>query len=144
MDRLVERLGAEPVSWVYKTKCCGGGIYMFHEDVSFAMSAEVLSHAKAAGANCVAVGCGFCQLLLDLYQDKLEARKKTTFNLPIIFFSQLMGLAMGLDRAELGLEKLVVSPLALLTETIDAPQQAEQPKKQPKAAKPVRWGEARQ
>ena len=141
MDRLMEALGAEVVNWPYKTKCCGGGIYMFHENVSFAMSADVLAFAKAAEANIVAVGCPFCQLLLDLYQEKLEAIKKTSFNLPIVFFTQLMGLAMGLDRAELGLEKLIVSPLALLAETIDSEEPSQQ-KAKPRAAKLKKWGEA--
>jgi heterodisulfide reductase subunit B len=142
MDRLMEHLGAEAVSWPYKTKCCGGGIYMFHETISFAMSADVLAHAKAAGANCVAVGCGFCQLLLDLYQDKLEAVRKTTFDLPILYFTQLMGLAMDLERSDLGLEKLIVSPDRLLAETVDAPEGARPEKAKPKPAKLKRWGEA--
>lgn len=142
MDRLMEALGAEAVDFPYKTKCCGGGIYMFHEKVSFAMSADVLAHAKAAGANAVAVGCPFCQLLLDLYQDKLGEIRNTKFNLPIIFFSQLMGLAMGLDRAELGLEKLIVSPFGLLAETIDAPEGSLEKKAKARPAKPKKWGEA--
>jgi heterodisulfide reductase subunit B len=142
MDRLMERLGAEAVQWAYKTKCCGGGIYMFHEKISFNMSADVLAHAKAAGANCVAVGCGFCQLLLDLYQDKLEQVRATTFDLPILYFSQLMGLAMDLDRSALGLEKLIVSPMRLLAETVDAPEGTEELKAKPKAGKLKRWGEA--
>jgi heterodisulfide reductase subunit B len=142
MDRLMETLGAEAVDWPYKTKCCGGAIYMTTEDISFAMSADVLAHAKAAGANAVAVGCPFCQLLLDLYQDKLEAIKDTTFHLPIFFFSQLMGLAMGLDRAELGLERLVVPPYDLLTNTIDSPEGVpDQPKKK-RASKLKKWGDA--
>jgi heterodisulfide reductase subunit B len=115
---------------------------MFHENVSFNMSADVLAHAKAAGANCVAVGCGFCQLLLDLYQDKLEQVRKTTFDLPILYFSQLMGLAMDLDRSELGLEKLIVSPYRLLAETVDAPEGTAEQKAKPKAAKLKRWGVA--
>jgi heterodisulfide reductase subunit B len=91
----------------------------------------------------VAVGCPFCQLLLDLYQDKLNAIKGTSFDLPILFFSQLMGLAMGLDRAELGLEKLVVSPFNLLSETIDAPQEdTGQKRKKGPVPKPKAWGEA--
>jgi heterodisulfide reductase subunit B len=141
MDRLMEKLGAEPVAWAYKTKCCGGGIYMFREDVSFSMSADVLAHAKAAGANCVAVGCGFCQLMLDLYQSKLEQIRHTAFGLPILFFSQLMGLAMQVDRAQLGLEKLVVSPFALLSETVEAPEGTFEKKGKPKAAKLRKWGE---
>lgn len=142
MDRLMEALGAEAVDWAYKTKCCGGAIYMAEEDISFALSAEVLAHAKAAGANAVAVGCPFCQLLLDLYQDKLETIKGTTFNLPIMFFSQLMGLAMGVDRAELGLEKLVVSPFKLLAETIDAPEDTTAQKPKARTPKPKPWGVA--
>lgn len=142
MDRLMERLGAEVVVWPYKTKCCGGGIYMFHENVSFSMSADVLAHAKAAGANAVAVGCPFCQLLLDLYQDKLAAIRNTTFDLPIFFFTQLMGLAMGLERVDLGLEKLIVSPFALLAETVDAPESAQEKPKRQRAPRPKKWGVA--
>jgi heterodisulfide reductase subunit B len=88
------------------------------------------------------VGCPFCQLLLDLYQSKLETIKDTTFDLPIMFFSQLMGLAMGLDRAELGLEKLVVSPFKLLAETIDAPEDTTAKKPRSRAPKPKPWGVA--
>ncbi len=142
MDRLMEALGAEAVDWPYKTKCCGGAIYMTTEEISFAMSADILAHARAAGANAMAVGCPFCQLLLDLYQDKLEAIKGTTFNMPILFFSQLMGLAMGVDRVDLGLEKLVVPPFELLARTIDSPGEVMEKPKKPKAPKPKKWGEA--
>jgi heterodisulfide reductase subunit B len=142
MDRLVEALGGEAVDWAYKTKCCGGGIYVFHEKVSLSMSADVLAHAKAAGANAVAAGCPFCQLLLDLYQDKLAILRNTTFDLPVFFFSQLMGLAMGLERAELGLEKLIVSPFPLLANTVDAPDDGRQQPKRTRAVKLQRWGEA--
>ncbi|MGD8624395.1 MAG: CoB--CoM heterodisulfide reductase iron-sulfur subunit B family protein [Anaerolineae bacterium] len=142
MDRLMEALGAEAVDWAYKTKCCGGAIYMTTEDVSFSMSADILAHAKAAGANAIAAGCPFCQLLLDLYQDKLEAIRDTTFDIPIFFFSQLMGLAMGLDRDELGLDKLVVSPGRLLSETLDAPESDDAKPRRKRPSKPKRWGEA--
>jgi heterodisulfide reductase subunit B len=115
---------------------------MTTEDISFAMSADVLAHATAAGANAVAVGCPFCQLLLDLYQDKLEALKDTAFHLPIFFFSQLMGLAMGLDRAELGLERLVVPPFELLTNTVDSPEGLPDKPKKKRASKLKKWGDA--
>jgi heterodisulfide reductase subunit B len=141
MDRLMEALGAQAIDWPYKTKCCGGAIYMTTEDVSFTLSADILAHAKASGANAVAVGCPFCQLLLDLYQDKLEAKTGTSFDLPILFFSQLVGLAMGLERADLGLEKLVVSPFSLLADTVDAPETAAQPKPKKRSAKKLKpWG----
>ncbi len=140
MDRLMAALGAEAVDWTYKTKCCGGAIYMTEEEISFKMSADVLAHAKAAGANAIAVGCPFCQLMLDLYQDKLGEVRHTTFDIPIFYFSQLMGLAMNLDRADLGLDKLVVPPHELLARTVDAPESGKKPKKK-RAAKLKRWGE---
>jgi heterodisulfide reductase subunit B len=115
---------------------------MTTEAISMRLSADVLAHAKAAGANAVAVGCPFCQLLLDLYQDKLEALKGTRFDLPIFFFSQLMGLAMGLDREELGLEKLVRPPFELLAGTIDSTEGAPEKPKRKAAAKLKPWGEA--
>jgi heterodisulfide reductase subunit B len=143
MDRLMGALGAEAIDWPYKTKCCGGAIYMTTENASFTMSADILAHAKAAGANAVAVGCPFCQLLLDLYQDKLETLRGTTFNLPIFFFSQLMGLAIGVDRKELELDKLVVSPFELLAQTVDAPEDAgEKRRGKARAPRPKKWGEA--
>jgi heterodisulfide reductase subunit B len=140
MDRLMEALGAEAVDWPYKTRCCGGAIYMTTEKISFAMSADILAHAKAAGANAVAVGCPFCQLLLDLYQGRLEALRGTRFDLPIFFFSQLMGLAMGLDRDELGLGRLVVSPFRLLSETLDASDGKPEKAKKAPVPKPKPWG----
>jgi len=142
MDRLMEALGAEAVDWHYKTKCCGGGIYMFHENVSFRMSADVLAHAKAAGANAVTVGCPFCQLMLDLYQDKLAAIRDTTFDLPILFFTQLMGLAMNVDRQELGLKRLIVSPFELLAATVDAAGESQPAPKKARAEKLKPWGVA--
>ena len=114
MDRLVEALGAEAVPFPYKTKCCGGAVFLPKAEVALELTSKVLASAKAAGANCVAVGCPFCHLLLDMYQGKVEAHTGMTFDLPIFYFSQLMGLAMGVDEKELELERLAVSPAPLL------------------------------
>jgi len=64
----------------------------------------------------VAVGCPLCHLLLDMYQPRVEAYAGTPFDLPVLYFSQLMGLAMGVDEEKLGLERLAVSPMPLLRE----------------------------
>jgi len=116
MDRLVEALGAEAVDFPYKTKCCGGAVFLPKPELAMGLTGKVLRKAKAAGANCVAVGCPFCHLLLDMYQGKVEAHIGTSLDLPILYFSQLMGLAMGIDEGALGLERLAVSPEPLLRE----------------------------
>lgn len=116
MDRLMEALGAEAMPFLYKTKCCGGAVFLPREELALELTAKILAKAKASGANCVAVGCPLCHLLLDMYQPRVEAHAGMTFNLPILYFSQLMGLAMGVDEKELGLERLAVSPASLLRE----------------------------
>jgi heterodisulfide reductase subunit B len=116
MDRLVLTLGAEAVAFPYKTKCCGGAVFLPKPELAMELTGKVLVKAKAAGANCVAVGCPFCHLLLDMYQGKVEAHIGSSLGLPILYFSQLMGLAMAVEEAELGLERLAVSPEPLLRE----------------------------
>jgi len=116
MDRLVETLGAEAVAFPYKTRCCGGAVFLPRAEVALELTSKVLASAKAVGANCVAVGCPFCHLLLDMYQGKVEARTGERFDLPVFYFSQLMGLAMGVEEKELGLERLAVSPTSLLSD----------------------------
>ena len=116
MDWLVSALGAEAVDFPYKTKCCGGGVFLPKPELALELTGRILGKAKAAGANCVAVGCPFCHLLLDMYQGKVEAHSGVSYDLPILYFTQLMGLAMGLDEKELGLDRLAVSPQRLLRE----------------------------
>ena len=70
--------------------------------------------AQAAGADCLSVMCPLCHLMLDAYQSQAVRRLDTRFDLPVLYFTQLMGLALGLGREELGLERNMVSPFRLL------------------------------
>jgi len=111
---LVEKLGGRPVPFIYGTKCCGGGIVFTREEISLDLTAKLLTRAQAAGADCLIVMCPLCHLMLDAYQPQIERRLKTRFDLPVLYFTQLMGLALGLGREELGLESNMVSPFRLL------------------------------
>jgi heterodisulfide reductase subunit B2 len=71
--------------------------------------------AKSAGADCVATACPLCQLNLDMRQKDIERDTGEQFGLPVFFFTQLLGLALGIAPKALGLKSLVVSPTALLT-----------------------------
>jgi heterodisulfide reductase subunit B len=114
MHLLVEKLGGQPVPFVYDTKCCGGGIVFTREEISRDLTAKLLTRAQAAGADCLIAMCPLCHLMLDAYQSQIERRLKTRFDLPVFYFTQLMGLALGLGREELGLERNMVSPFRLL------------------------------
>ena len=117
LDQLLTRLGAEVVSYYpSKTKCCGGGVLLSHTDVALDLTGRLLKQAKEVGAECIAVACPMCQMALDAYQYQIERRLGQRFDLPILYFTQLMGVALGIDERELGLNRLMVSPSKALAQ----------------------------
>jgi heterodisulfide reductase subunit B len=114
LDRLLKVLGAEPVPYIDKVRCCGGVLIMKQERVGLEMIRRLLANAKQAGAECMATLCPLCHLNLDIMQPKVEQAFKQRFNIPVFFFTQLIGLALGLKPAELGLDKHMISPISLL------------------------------
>lgn len=108
LDNLISSLGAEPVKYYYKTKCCGGPILITNEDLALGLAKELLAMAKETGADCIVVTCPMCHLALDAKQKAVEAKFNIKIDLPIIYFTQLMGLALGFDQKELGLSQHLV------------------------------------
>lgn len=114
MDELMEMAGATPVDWPHKTECCGASASITEPDIVLELSNRILSMARAAGVDCVATACPLCQLNLDMRQKDVEARYGSRYDLPVFYFTQLLGLAMGCTARELSLGSLVVPPVALL------------------------------
>jgi heterodisulfide reductase subunit B len=114
LDRIIEALGAQPVDCVSKTKCCGGGIVMSREDIALNLTGKLLSKATETEADCMITMCPLCHMLLDAYQPKAGRRLHKKLDMPVLYFTQLMGLAMGIDVKQLGLERHVVSPFPML------------------------------
>lgn len=114
MDDLMIALGAEVVDWPYKTECCGGSLVVTQKKTVLRLANDILSISKDRQADCVAVACPMCQSNLDLCQGAVERKYHAKFNLPVFYFTQLVGLALGLDEQELGLEKLIIDPYPLL------------------------------
>ncbi|MFC1963476.1 CoB--CoM heterodisulfide reductase iron-sulfur subunit B family protein [Chloroflexota bacterium] len=107
MDRLLMQMDAENIDWGLKTACCGASMPFARPDIVKKLSRRILSHAKESGADCVAVACPMCHSNLDMYQEK-----KTS--LPIFYFTQLIGLALGFRPEEMLLDKHITDPLPLL------------------------------
>ncbi len=108
MDILIETLGAETVDYSMKTKCCGASLMGTEEKMALGLCRDLLMDAEKKGAHCIITLCPLCQMNLDIYQPKVNTLFKTDFKIPVIYFTQLIGLAMGKSAEELGMKRLGV------------------------------------
>ncbi len=110
MDKIVAALGAEAMDWTHKTECCGASLSITRTEIALRLGREILDAAQRAGADCVAVVCPLCQSNLDVRQAGINGKYKTAFSLPIVYLTQLMGVAFGAPKSQLGFDKHVVAP----------------------------------
>jgi heterodisulfide reductase subunit B len=114
LDNLVASLGAEPTPFPLKTRCCGGSLSISEEDVALDLMHKLLESATSNGAECLVTVCPLCQTNLDAYQSRVNKKFRTNYKLPVLFFTQLMGLAFGIDEKTLGFGTNIVSPKEVL------------------------------
>jgi len=114
MDRVVEVLGAKPITWPLKTRCCGGTLTGTIRDVGLRLSEILLRDALRRGADVVITICPLCQFNLECYQQEIEQAFQNPIRIPVLFLTQLMGRAFGIPDAALGMRRLFVSPEAAL------------------------------
>jgi heterodisulfide reductase subunit B len=114
IDRIVEAVGAQSVDWPYKTECCGSSLSLTRTDIVLQLCRDIYQMAADRGAECLLVACPMCQSNLDMRQPQVNRRYKAHFDLPVLYFTQLIGLALGMGPRELGLNKLMVSANKLL------------------------------
>jgi heterodisulfide reductase subunit B len=119
MDQLIELIGGETVPFSsMKTKCCGGPLMMTRADLAFEMARKILQTAKDAGADCIALACPLCGMMLDAKQPDVEKALGIKFEMPIVYITQLVGLALGVDPNKLGLQKNAVDTKKLLEKVV--------------------------
>jgi heterodisulfide reductase subunit B len=109
MDKLIASLGADPVPFPLKTRCCGGSLIITEEELALGLLARLLESAISNGAQCLITACPLCQMNLDAYQGKVKKKFKTNYNLPILYFTQLMGIAFGLPGIDIGLKLGIIN-----------------------------------
>ncbi len=119
MDRLIESLGVECVDYSLKTKCCGASLMGTEEKMALKLCHELLKEAERKKAHCLVTVCPLCQLNLDIFQPKVNSLFKTKFKIPVIYFTQLIGLALGISPGELGLNRLGVKMTAEMKSIIE-------------------------
>jgi heterodisulfide reductase subunit B len=108
LDLLLRVLGAEVVEFPLKADCCGGHMTLTSAEVAYTLLRRLLQSATDHGADLVVTLCPMCQLNLDVYQHSVNRQYGTNFRLPVLFFTQAMGLAFGLARKAVGIGKEIV------------------------------------
>jgi heterodisulfide reductase subunit B len=120
LDTLLSWIGAQPVSFPLKAKCCGGLLMMTSEEVALGLNKNLLDCAAQNGAECIATICPLCHMNIETYQGDVNKRFGTNFRIPALYFTQLMGLAFGFSRKELGIDEEMVSSRVALEKYLEA------------------------
>ncbi|MBT6295344.1 MAG: CoB--CoM heterodisulfide reductase iron-sulfur subunit B family protein [Nitrospina sp.] len=113
MEEIFKILGATPVYYESRTKCCGFPIIMMNKDASHDMAGNALIDAIDSGADCVVTGCPLCHLSLDAYQPEIDKMNKKGCSIPVLHLPQLVALALGYSPQELGMDKHIISTTRL-------------------------------
>lgn len=114
LEKLIKRLQAEPLNFRLKTLCCGGPIFMPQVQAAEDIAYKILMEAKKAEAEVIVTVCPLCHLMLDAKQKALEQRHGEKIGIPVLYVTQLVGIALGLGPEELGLNMNSVSPMAMM------------------------------
>jgi heterodisulfide reductase subunit B len=133
LDMLLKALGAEVIDFPLKTHCCGGHMTQIGPETAFELIRRLVSSAVEHQADMMATLCPMCQLNLDAYQGETNRHFGSSYHMPVVFFTQLMGLAFGLDSKELGFGlELVSAHDALAKIDIQPPPEPPPPKPHPR------------
>jgi heterodisulfide reductase subunit B len=114
LDRLIEATGARVVRYEDEGQCCGGGILGFDEETALLVTKQKLDHVTAAGADGMVLICPFCAIMYEANQRRVESLYETTYKLPVLYYPQLLGLAMGFSLDEMGIKLNRIKPRGLI------------------------------
>jgi heterodisulfide reductase subunit B len=113
MDRLMRAIGAEPIEWPMKTRCCGGSCYGADPfsgttpQGALALSHSILREAKRRGADAIVTVCPLCQFNLEAFQERMTRDFRTELDLTVGYFTQFLGLALGIEPRRLGISRML-------------------------------------
>jgi len=105
LDKLFRAMGAQNVYYPMKVRCCGGMLMTTSNDVAMKLCHDLIACAQGNGADCIVTTCPLCQMNLAAYQDRLTARFGEDLHIPVLWFTELLGIALGLDEKTLGLDR---------------------------------------
>jgi heterodisulfide reductase subunit B len=109
MDELMIKAGATPIDWAFKTECCGAGLSVSRTSSVGRLSGKIIRDAMDRGAEALIVACPMCHSNLDMRRDSINAFLGEKVDIPVLYVTQALGLAIGLDRKALGLHRHFVN-----------------------------------
>ncbi len=116
MDKLVSTTGAKTLDWNYKTECCGVSLSLSRTDIVLKLTNDILTDAMNVGADVVVVACPLCHSNLDTRQKDIEKEYNKKLGIPVLYFTQVLGLAYGMSPKELGIPSHLTDAMGLLKE----------------------------
>lgn len=116
LKNLIELTGAKCLDYLDETECCGAPIIGVNDMIPLQLAREKLDHIRAVGAQALITVCPFCQMMYDLHQSRIERTFNEKFGIPVLHYTQLLGLAMGFSPDELGFKELRVDATELLNQ----------------------------
>ncbi len=114
MEKLLQTLGATPLEWSFKTDCCGAGLAVARPDLIDRLVRRLYDRARRAGAECIVVSCQMCQANLDLPQARISRQAGQKYELPVLYFTELIALALGHPEVPRWLARHLVDPRPVL------------------------------
>jgi heterodisulfide reductase subunit B len=116
LEGLLKVLGAGPIDWSFKTDCCGAGLAVSRPDIIDTLVQRLYDRALKAGAECFVVTCQMCQANLDMAQERISKKSGKNYYLPVLYFTEHIGLALDHPQVEKWLAMHLVNPMPLLRE----------------------------
>jgi heterodisulfide reductase subunit B len=114
MDKILKELGVDVRSWSFKTDCCGGNLSLTRPDLLKLMAQRIFDMAKDADAEAICVACPMCHVNLDTREKEIANDTGKDYSLPILYVTELIGIAMGLRDVSKWLTRHFVDPIPLL------------------------------
>jgi heterodisulfide reductase subunit B len=115
VENLVALTGAEVIDYKNKLECCGGAILGVEEDIALSMAKDKLDHVTANDVDALVTICPFCSIMYEDNQKKIEGKFHADYHLPVLYYPQVLGLALGIDPKELGFRLNKVKAKGLLS-----------------------------
>lgn len=116
MDLVLSWVGVQTLDWSRKVDCCGAHFSLIKPDIVVDLCTEIIESALEAGADAIVVACPMCHANLDTRQEEIAQKLGRSIDIPILYFSQVLGYALGIEPKTLGMKKHIVDPLPLMLE----------------------------
>jgi heterodisulfide reductase subunit B2 len=105
MDTLMSKIGATPIDWAFKTECCGAGLSISRTNTVARLSGNIVMDAIDRGAEAIVVACPMCHSNLDMRRPEINSYLKLKTDIPVLYLTQALGMAIGLEKKELGVQR---------------------------------------